>query len=77
MYQDLEPLIALLKKASASNNPAEQLATIELGLVAAEFGEEYDFIELMSGLAMLSELKLTGRLWNATAAADTELLPNN
>jgi hypothetical protein len=70
MYQDLKPLIALLQKAAIHTNPAEQLATIELHLVAAEFGEEYDFIELMSGLAMISELKLTGRLWKGNYSVE-------
>jgi hypothetical protein len=69
MYSDLKPLIALLEKASASTNAAEQLATIEQGLVAAELtGEEYDFIELMTGLQLLKELNLTGRAWNKDLA---------
>jgi hypothetical protein len=69
MYQDLKPLIALLEKASASTDSSEQLATIEQGLVAAELtGEEYDFIELLSGLKLLKQLDLTGRVWNMELA---------
>lgn len=69
MYSDLKPLIALLEKASASTNTEEQLATIERGLVAAELtGEEYDFIELMTGLQLLKQLNLTGRVWNKDLA---------
>lgn len=70
MYSDLKPLIALLEAASASTNASEQLATIELGLVAAELNaEEYDFVELMTGLKLLKELDLTGRAWNKNIAA--------
>lgn len=72
MYSDLKPLIALLEKASASTDSSEQLASIERGLVAAELGaEEYDFVELMAGIKLLSELNLTGRVWNMALAVDT------
>lgn len=65
MYSDLKPLIDLLTKASASTNASEQLATIELGLVAAELtGECYEFVELMTGLKLVSEIDTTGRVWN-------------
>lgn len=69
MYSDLKPLIALLEKASASTNAGEQLATIELGLVAAELSaEEYEFVELLTGLKLLAGLNLTGRAWNSEIA---------
>ena len=69
MYSDLRPLIDLLEKASASTNASEQLATIELGLVAAELtGECYDFVELMTGLKLLSEIDTAGRVWNEPLA---------
>ena len=72
MYSDLKPLIALLEQASLSTDSSEQLATIERGLVAAELGaEEYDFIELMTGIKLLKELDLTGRVWNMALAIDT------
>lgn len=69
MYSDLKPLIALLEKASASTNASEQLATIEQGLVAAELtGECYEFVELMTGLKLLSEINTAGREWNKPLA---------
>ena len=69
MYSDLKPLIALLEQASASTNASEQLATIELGLVAAELtGECYDFVELMAGLKLVSEINTAGREWNKPLA---------
>jgi hypothetical protein len=65
MYSDLKPLIALLEKASASTNASEQLATIELGLVAAELSPEcYEFVELLTGIKLISELNTAGRVWN-------------
>ena len=72
MYSDLKPLIALLEQASLSTDSSEQLATIERGLVAAELGaEEYDFVELLTGIQLLKELDLTGRVWNMALAIDT------
>lgn len=61
---DFEPLIKALQAANKASTFREQLAEIELALVAAEMNPKpNDFCELLWALEMLTYFDYTARKW--------------